>query len=263
MDQTTTTGTARWTRLANLGLTMIVVGPLLPIAAVLIWGLDAGDIGFFLIPVLAGVIGSVLMRRSGRTPKIIAIVLAVIGGGLIFWTVFGIGLPASFFDFVPGLLILPGVLITLIAGIGSIRATKRGDLTSGLDGGEGRAVRGILGVIAVLTVVSAILSVTGRESVSAADKANADLTVTLSDFEFDHDSYDITGGQTVLVVNDDPFHHTFSIDALDIDLHMDPGSETLVAIPEEPGDYIVYCSPHTSDKEKPGEDDMAATLAVG
>jgi hypothetical protein len=36
----------------------------------------------------------------------------------------------------------------------------------------------------------------------------------------------------------------------------------LVEIPTESGTYIVFCQPHTSDSEDPGEDDMAATLNI-
>ena len=92
---------------------------------------------------------------------------------------------------------------------------------------------------------------------------HADLTVSLEDFAFDESSYDLVGGETLLIKNDDPFHHTFTVDALGIDVHLGPSSEKLVELPDQPGTYVLYCDPHTSGKEDPSEDDMAAELTVG
>jgi plastocyanin len=64
------------------------------------------------------------------------------------------------------------------------------------------------------------------------------------------------------VRNDDPFLHTFTVDDLDIDEAMSPGSEELIEIPSEPGTYVVYCRPHTSDPDDPSSDDMTATLTI-
>ena len=92
---------------------------------------------------------------------------------------------------------------------------------------------------------------------------DADLTVSLTDFEFDEDGYELEGGATVLVQNDDPFVHTFTVDELGIDVELGPSSEKLVEIPEESGAYVLYCDPHTEDKDDPSEDDMASELTVG
>lgn len=84
----------------------------------------------------------------------------------------------------------------------------------------------------------------------------------MKDFEFDSANYDLAGGSTVLVRNEDPFLHTFTIDDLDIDIALGPNDEALVEIPAQAGDYIVYCVPHTSDPEAPEDDDMAATMTI-
>jgi plastocyanin len=94
------------------------------------------------------------------------------------------------------------------------------------------------------------------------DESDADATVVLKDFEFDSTEYQLQAGSSVFVRNDDPYLHTFTVDALDIDESMSPGSEELIEIPSEPGTYVVYCRPHTSDPDTPSEDDMAATLTV-
>jgi plastocyanin len=178
----------------------------------------------------------------------------------VFWTVFGLALPASFFDFVPGTLVLPGVLIAIGGTVASIRAAKADRPSTG---GERRAVTVILAVLALLAVGSAILTVTGRDTVPEALADDADLTVSLEDFEFDEAGYDVAGGATVLVKNDDPFVHTFTVDDLGIDVDLGPYSEKLVEIPSESGTYVLYCEPHTSDKDDPSEDDMASELTVG
>jgi plastocyanin len=158
------------------------------------------------------------------------------------------------------LLVLPGVLLGVVAGIISIRSRKAGRAAGP---GELRAVSAIVGVLAILGAASLVLTLTGRDTVDDDEAASADLVVDMADFEFDRSSYDVEGGATVLVKNSDPFVHTFTVDALDIDVDMGPGSEKLVTIPDEPGTYVLFCQPHTSDKDDPGEDDMAAVLDVG
>ena len=121
----------------------------------------------------------------------------------------------------------------------------------------------ILAVLAVLGVVSLALTLTGKDTVDADLAADADLIVDLQSFEFDEEEYAIRGGSTVLVHNSDPFAHTFTVEALGIDVDLGPGSEALVTIPEQPGNYVLFCEPHTSDPDDPSEDDMAAVLQVG
>jgi hypothetical protein len=56
--------------------------------------------------------------------------------------------------------------------------------------------------------------------------------------------------------------HTFTVEDLDIDVELGPGSSELIEIPAQAGTYVVFCRPHTMDTENPGEDDMAATLTI-
>jgi plastocyanin len=201
-----------------------------------------------------------LIRQRRTALRIVGIVLAVLAGGTVFWTAFGLAEPASFFDFVPGLLVLPGALIALVAGIISIRSAKQARTVTG---GERRATAVILGALGLLAALSGILTLSGRETVDADVAADADLIVDLEDFEFDQASYEVAAGATVLVKNSDPFVHTFTVEALDIDVDLGPGSEKLVTIPAEPGTYVLFCEPHTSDPDDPSDDDMAAKLTVG
>jgi plastocyanin len=255
-------GPVRWSRLASFGFLMAATGALLMIAASVIWGLDTEDLAFFVIPLVLGVVGAVLVRQRRTWMRVVALVLALAVAMALFWTMFGLAAPASFFDFVPGLLVVPGVLIALVAGIASLRAGRH-DATRTASPRERTAMVAIGGVLGALAVVSAVLSVAGRETVSDSEAAEADFVVDLKDFEFDQATYETSGDVTVLVKNSDPFLHTFTVDELGIDVELNAGSEKLVTIPAEAGTYVLYCEPHTSDPEDPGEDDMAATLTVG
>ena len=255
------TGTpARWSRLASLGFLMGAVAAAIMLLAGAAWGLSIGeDVVFFGAVIVVGVAAAWLVRGPRTWQRIVSILLGLLMLAFMWWSFFGLFTPASFFDFVPAVLLVPGVLIGIGAGIAAIVAQRRGSTTPKVEGGERRALAIVPVAVLVLAVLSGVLTITGRDSV---DDAEADVVVRLSDFEFEEDAYQLQGGTTVLVKNDDPFFHTFTVDALGIDEAMNPGSEKLVTIPEEPGGYIVYCEPHTSDKEEPADGDMASRLEV-
>lgn len=253
----TTDGKPKWARLATFGLMMATAGPLLMVLVGLLFGLD--DYMFFLIMTAIGVVALLFMNRFGTWGKVLGIVGAFLIAMALFWTIFGLFAPWSFFDFVPGLLVMPGALIAIIAGIGAIRATKRGQFTTEPVEGERRGLRIVMTVIAVLAVVSAVMTFVGRSSVAETD---ADEVVVLENFEYPSDEMTLAGGSTVLVRNSDPFLHTFTIEELDIDVVLGPGDEELVELPAEAGEYILFCQPHTSKPENPTEDDMAARLTI-
>jgi plastocyanin len=253
-------GRARWSRLAALGLVLAALGPLLFLIAGVIWGLDvSGDVAFFGITAAIGLIGAFLVARFGTWAKVAGIVVALLLAMALFWTAFGLFSPASFFDFVPGLLVIPGVLIAIISCVAAIVAGRRGHVSASPTGGERRALRIVPAVVLILAAMSGIATATTRSTV---DESDADATVIFKDFEFDSAEYELQAGDTVFVRNDDPFLHTFTVDDLDVDQAMSPGSEELIELPSEPGTYVVYCRPHTSDPDDPTEDDMAATLTI-
>lgn len=254
---TTTAGKPKWAKLATLGLMMATAGPLLIVLVSLLFGLD--DYMFFLIVSAIGIVGLLFMNRFGTWGKVLGIIGAVLVGMALFWTIFGLFAPWSFFDFVPGILVIPGMLITVIAGIGAIRATKRGHFTPEPVDGEKRGLRIVMTVVIALAVVSAVMTFLGKDSVNEAD---ADEVVVLEDFEFPADEMSLAAGSTVLVRNSDPVLHTFTIEELDIDVVLGPGDEELVEIPAEAGEYILFCQPHTGTPEDPGESDMAASLTI-
>ena len=102
-------------------------------------------------------------------------------------------------------------------------AVRRGDLRASPEGGERKAIRAAYMTVALAALVSGILTVTGRSTV--ADPSSAAATVTLTAFEFSPTELSVSGGSAVLVRNDDPFLHTFTVDDLAIDEAITLGSE--------------------------------------
>ena len=167
---------ARWTRLATLGLVMVGLAAFLMIAASLIWGVDvADDLPFFLSLVIVPWVAAFLVWRFGTWAKVVGIVVGLASIGAMFWTAFGLAVPASFFDFVPGLLVVPGALIAIVASIGGIVANRRGHLTRTGDGGERRAITAVVAVVGVLAAISAVLTVVGRSTVDTRRRGDGRL----------------------------------------------------------------------------------------
>ena len=240
---------------------MIGAAALLMLVASLGWGLEveAGEVALFAGMVVVPWAGAYLAWRFGTWTKVVAIVIAVVGIAMMFWTAFGLAAPNSFFDFVPGLLVVPGAIITIVASISAIVAGRRGHLSVEREGGERRAFTLVVAVLGALAVLSGVLTVTSRSTV---DAGAGSAEVHLASFAYDQETYAVAGGSTIVVRNDDPFLHTFTIDALGIDVVLSPKSAKIVEIPAEAGTYVVYCRPHTFDPESPGPDDMAAELTI-
>jgi plastocyanin len=240
---------------------MIGLAPLLMLAAALLWGLDVGAEGiFFVVLIAVPWLGAFLVWRFGTWAKIVAIVIALAGLALLSFTALGLVRPASFFDFVPGLLVVPGAIVTVVAAIAGMVANRRGHLVVGREGGERRAIRAVVATVGILAVVSAVSTVSSRSGAVATDAA---AQVDMKNFEFDQDAYDVSGGSSVVVRNQDPFAHTFTIDALGIDVDLGPSDSVVVTIPAQAGTYVVYCTLHTSDPQDPSSDDMASSITVG
>jgi plastocyanin len=249
---------ARWSRLAALGLLMAAAAPIIFIVAGLLTGLPVGEMPFFIGTAAIALVGALLMWRFGTWARVLGVIAALLVGMSLFWTVFSLSYFSSFVDFTTAVLLPLGVLVAVVAGIASI--VRRRHRTPRASGAERRAIQVVLSVVVVVALVSGVLNLVGRESVADAD---ADLVVGMYDFEFDEDVYRADAGSTtVLVRNSDAFAHTFTIDELDIDETIIPGSAKLVEVDATSGTYTLYCSPHTSDPDDPEEDDMAADFVV-
>ena len=106
-----------------------------------------------------------------------------------------------------------------------------------------RAVKGVLGLVAILSIMSAVLTVAGVKGVSAADKQGATtITAHVTRFETDILTAAANGTTKFVFKNDDPIIHTFTIDALNIDVRVGPRSEKLFELKSpKPGTYDFYC----------------------
>lgn len=261
---TTTVGVPAGARLAVLGLLMVSSAGLIWLVAGLIWGLDLGDSAGLLIPtIVLPAVAALLVWRFGTWAKIAGIVVALLAAGMLWFTAFGLLEPDSVFDFVGGLLVMPGAVIAIVGCVQATRAARRGEFRTQRQGGEGRAINVIVAVVAGLTVLSAVVTFVGR---STADASRADGEVALKDFSFevgDVGGVTVTGGDTLYVANEDPFHHTFTVEELGIDVAFGPSSQELIEIPAQPGTYTLYCRPHTLNPDDPADDDMATTLTIG
>jgi len=262
--RTTRVGVPSGTRLATLGLLMISAAGAIWLVAGMIWGLDLGESAGFLIPtIVLPAVAAFLVWRFGTWARVGGLVVALLALGMLWFTAFGLLEPDSFFDFVGGLLVVPGAVIAIVGCVQAIRAGRRDDLRERREGGEARAINVILAVVVGLTVVSAVMTFVGR---STADATQADAEVSIKDFTFEAggaEEVTVAGGDTLFVANDDPFHHTFTVEELGIDVQFGPSSQELIEIPAQPGTYTLYCRPHTSNPDAPTEDDMATTLTVG
>lgn len=101
-------------------------------------------------------------------------------------------------------------------------------------------------------------SATEEEGSSASGEPapNNEITVKGTNFDFDQDEYVVQSGEevTVTYVNEEG-NHGISIDEFDVNIQ---GEGEATFIPEEPGEYEIYCNIFCGE----GHDDMVATLVV-
>lgn len=255
-------GKPRWTRLATFGFAMATLAPLILVISVLVWGMDVeGEIAFFLIVsgILAGI--AFLVWRFGTWSKIVGIVLGLLTALGLFWMIFGLFVPQSVFDFMPGMLFIPGVLLGVGSCIAAIVAKRRGHRTERAEAGEARGIRIAITALVVGALVSGVLTLTGRST--AGDVSNVAATIVSKSFDYRPVSVTVAGGSKILVKNDDPFFHTFTIDELEIDEGFAVGSSLVIEIPQRPGTYIFYCTPHSdAENPDPAENDMAGRITI-
>jgi plastocyanin len=238
---------ARWTTFAALGLILTAMGPLLLMLATLIWGENKEEALALLIIAAIPLTAAFLVYRFGTWSKIVGIVVGVLAGGAFSFTILGLAYPASFFDFVPAISVIPGALMGIIGSIAALVAGRRGHLTASPEGGEQRGIRIALMVLTIVAVASAALTAFTRSSV---DESNADATVKMRDTKFDQEAYAVDGGAQVFVDNEDPAQHTFTVDELDVNVSISPLSEDLVKLPDKPGNYRLYCTLHSDMETK-------------
>lgn len=255
-------GPARYSKLASLGLLMISLAPVLMLGAGLIFELDIREYVFFFVPLGIALVAAVLVRFFGTWAKIIGILAALVAAAPpvgLFWTAFGLEQPGSFFDFVPGVLVVAGAVIAIVFCITAIAASSRGHRGTKATGGERIAIRTVFVLLLVVVVVSGVLTYMGISTVSGTEPS---ATLSMKDLQFDPRNVEVEAGSTLLLQNNDPFFHTFTIDELGIDESLTLNDEATIDLPDKPGTYIFYCRPHTQNRKNPSQDDMAGTITI-
>ena len=152
--------------------------------------------------------------------------------------------PDSFLDFAYRPVVGLAAAIFILGGssAGLVQHVRGRTSTSG-PANVTRAVKGVLGLVTALSIFSAVLTVVGVHRVSAADKQGATM-ITAHVTKYDTDTLTATASGTTKFVfsNDDPIIHTFTIEALNIDLKVGPRSEKLFELKSpKPGTYVFYC----------------------
>lgn len=255
-----------YTKTQMLGLVLHAAAPLLMVVYGLATGLSfMEDDGMFLLIVgLVALAAAAAVARLGMAGKIVGLVATVAAAGAVFWMAFGLMAPAAFGDFVPGVLVLLGVVLGLWGGIGGIRAQRAHRMQ---EAPAERRIMTVAAAIVVLAVVaSGILSLTTRSTVDAAAAEGA-VTATMERFTFAEGTYEVAAGEPAKIVvhNSTGFVHDFAVPELGIEpVVVNPGSEVLVEVNAPAGEYTIFCTLHSGrdgDNEA-SPDDMAATLVA-
>jgi hypothetical protein len=131
---------ARWSRMAALALLLMGLAPVMMILAALLSGMDTDELGFFGAVAAGLFVASFLVWKFGTWSKVVGILAALAGVATMFWTAFGLPYVNSVFDFLPGVMVIPGAILAIVSCVAAIIARKRGHLTAQATGGEAVAI---------------------------------------------------------------------------------------------------------------------------
>lgn len=201
-----------------------------------------------LVFAIALLVGLYLLSTQPRTG---AIVLAVVG--LIFtlanipFTIQSLTALDSPVEFILNVLFLLAELGVIVAGSNLVRRN------------EGKGKRGpkrwvvlTSGLLVVLAATSIVIRLGAEQAVAQP----GDLALVAQDVEFSEETLSAdSGGIAVFVENKDLFSHTFTIEALDIDLALPGSSKKRIEFSAEAGTYEYKCIVL-------GHEDMKGTLTV-
>lgn len=162
-----------YTRIVIIGF-LLVVFAFIVIAVGNLLDRTFENLGFSLISLIPTLVIAGLVWKYGRWALVVAVIFALFG--LVFVSGFfeyGLGNPNSFFDFVPNVLILVGIVLVLVGGVVAFIQRRRSDPRIVLTGVERRTLGAVGVVLVALAITSSILTVTERASVSAQDRVGA------------------------------------------------------------------------------------------
>jgi plastocyanin len=193
----------------------------------------------------------------GRWWPIIGVIggLAAAGSSLEFLA-FSVEHIDSFFDFTTTIFPLVGGVILIVGSALTLWDERGHDVHSEAPAAWQTSMLGIAGVLGVVSLLSLVLTITGVDSVSDAERAAADAVVEMKQTEFEPEVIELPAGEIAVVVeNDDPIVHTFTVEDLDVDEDLGAGDEKFIEFSAEPGEYELTC-------EVPGHESMDAIIRV-
>lgn len=204
---------------------------------------ETEELGFFAIVAGVAVLAAGLVWLFDATwARIAGLVGTLAVTAVVFWLAFGVFQIFSPMEFIVGLLFLVGFLLALIWGVMAIVSGVRGRM--GPTTAESVVRKWVFGAVGLLSIVSIVGFIFTRETVSDAEAAGA-TTVEMVGFEFEPGASSVTEGK-LLIHNADPFAHDFTLDDLDIYVHVGPGSEVIVDLgAAASGTYEYFCSLHS------------------
>ncbi len=198
---------------------------------------------FWPLAAIAVVVTLVVWRFDGVWAKTLGLLGTLAIGGSAFFFALGLFHPFSPIEFIVGLLVVVGFFASLVAGIMTLAVGRRRDPGPTPRGRRFRKV--VLGVMGVASVVSVVGFLLTRTTVAEAEAQGA-ATVDMTNFEFHPGATSMASDQGLMLVNKDPFAHDFTLDELDIQVDVRPGSEAIVDLSSlPPGTYHYFCSLHT------------------
>ncbi len=179
---------------------------------------------------------ALLARRGTRRSLLAALVVAL----LVLLANLGhlvdtLGLPASPWDFVPNLAAAVGLAVAIPSAIAALRGRHAAS------GAQRTIAGGALAVVALGTAASLVLAA------GAGDDAPAGAVVVETvDNEFAPTDVAVAGGDVVALRNLDPYGHTFTVEALGVDLGVAGDDTATVTIPPSAaaGSHAVTCVLH-------------------
>lgn len=249
-----------YTGVGAFGLLLVALAPALMLALAMATGQSGDETIFFLVVAGVPAVAAVLVWRFGTWAKVLGAVISILAALNMFWITFGLTFPASFGDFTPGVIFPLGVALGLGGCIAAILQGRRGNLRAAATTAERRLVLGSLALVFLAAVLSAGLWLTSRTTIYTGSAAT---TATMADFAFADSSYELSGGESLVVHNADGFVHDFTVSELGIATTVLPGQDALITVPNQPGTYTVHCTLHSSAEATDASGgDMVTTLVV-
>lgn len=221
---------------ALASLVHVVVGP-------------GGDKGFFGV-LLAVAVAAAVTVRSWDKGLWVSLVASLLLELATFWYVFPLaqGFAISALDAVPALIGFVGVWTAIIASILGLK--RRSQAAAFTDATKRKVLIGV-GVIAALGVASTALTFANKESVEASEAEGATTVLMHDGDEFTPEKLTASAGDEVKLVvrNDDPFGHTFTVEEYDVNTVVGPGSEKIITFtPTKAGTVEFVCEFHEGMK---------------